>query len=129
MLIVCASAILMLTNPVAGNSASTSVGYESLVEGRDEIAIRELTENSRLAEDDPVRLINLGVAYARQGRREEAREKFEAAMRSADRAVLETAEGKWIESRHLARRALTMLDNNELGPARVIVRQASASRP
>jgi len=38
---------------------------------------------------------------------------FEAAMRGSDRVVLETAEGEWKESRHLARLALQMLDRGE----------------
>ncbi len=108
--------------------ASEPVGYEPLIEGRDSAAIEELQSNTELEEDDLVRLINLGVAYARQGREEEARAMFEAAMRSDDREVLETANGEWKDSRHLARLALQMLDADEFTPApgRVIIRQASA---
>ena len=105
---------------------SEPVGYEPLVEGRDSAAIEELEANTELDAEDPVRLINLGVAYARQGREEEARAMFEAAMHSADREVLETADGEWKDSRHLARLAIQMLDGNELTSSQVIVRQASA---
>lgn len=117
MLMICATAGVMLANATPAN-----VGYVALTQGRDDVAIEELTRNSDLAKDDPVRLINLGVAYARQGRAQEARAMFEAAMRSSDRAVLETAEGEWMESRHLARMALQMLERGEFRGDRIASR-------
>ena len=117
MLLACASAVLAMANPTSAN-----VGHVPLIEGRDEAAIEELMANNDLADNDPVKLINLGIAYARQGRSKEARAMFEAAMRSSDRAVLETAEGQWVESRHLARLALQMLERGELRADRMAAR-------
>lgn len=111
------AAILTLTNASGGQ-----VGYELLIEGRNSAAAQELEANQQLDRDDPVRLINLGIAYAREGREEEARALFQAAMRSPNRAVLETANGEWKDSRHLARLALKMLDSNELRATRMATR-------
>ena len=98
------------------------VGYESLIEGRDAAAVEELRTNTELDAEDPVRLINLGIAYARQGREAEARAMFEAALRSKDRAVLETADGEWKDSRRLAYHAIKMLDRKEFSAERVAAR-------
>lgn len=103
-------------------TADEPVGLDPLVDGRNAAAVEELQANTELEQDDPVRLINLGVAYARQGRTAEARAMFEAAMRSKDRVVLETANGEWKDSRHLARFALKMLDRNEFGADRMASR-------
>jgi len=90
-----------------------NVGYEELV-ARDDYAAREAIENSdQLAEDDPARLINHGIALARTGHYEEARAAFEAAAAARNSVELETAEGKWVDSRRLARKALAMLDKGE----------------
>lgn len=117
---------MMLTNAVAltmlASGAPADVGYLPLVEGRNAEAVEELQSNDQLKTDDPARLINLGVALARQGQEAEARKMFEAAMRQADRLVLETADGQWKDSRHLARLALKMLDSGELGGARMAAR-------
>ncbi len=55
-------------------------------------------------------LINLAIAHARRGDDARARDLFEAAMMHDDRAELETADGKWVDSRALARKGLAMLD-------------------
>ena len=104
------------------NATGEPVGYESLVDGQNSAAVEELQANTELDADDPVRLINLGIAYARQGRKDEARAMFEIAMRSPDRVVLETASGEWKDSRHLARLALKMLDRNEFSSERMASR-------
>ena len=95
------------------SGAPSDIGYEPLLDGNDAIAVEVIEANTELAADDPAKLINLGIAYARQGRTKEARAMFEAAMRGSDRVVLETTEGEWKESRHLARLALQMLDRGE----------------
>lgn len=121
MLLISATALAMMAaGPVP--APDSSVGYEPLVEGRDAAAIAELEANTELAVDDPVRLINLGIAYARQGRTEEARAMFEAAMWTEDRVALETATGEWKDSRHLARFALRMLDSGEFRGERMASR-------
>lgn len=115
-------AVLALMANAPAEIPAESVGYEPLVEGRDAAAVEELNANTELTGDDPVRLINLGIAYARQGRTEEARAMFTAAMTNDDRFVLEVASGEWKDSRHLARLALKMLDGGEFGNARMAAR-------
>ena len=104
-------AILAMTQaqaPVVDN-----FGYEELVEGRDTAAIAAIMDNDRIQNDDPARLINLGIAYARKGDDALARQLFEAARDNRNRVELETAEGEWIDSRRLARQALAMLERGE----------------
>ncbi|MCB2089519.1 MAG: hypothetical protein KDD98_11940 [Sphingomonadaceae bacterium] len=96
-------------------AAVADVGYEELRDGRNVAAIATIELNDALEADDPARLINLGIAYARQGEGERARSLFEAAARSDNRVQLETAGGEWRDSRYLARKALTMLDRGDFG--------------
>ena len=92
------------------------------MEGRNADAVEELQSNAKLKQDDPARLINLGIALARQGREDDARSMFEAAMRQSGRLILETANGDWKDSRHLARLALKMLDSGALTTERMAAR-------
>jgi Flp pilus assembly protein TadD len=85
------------------------VAFDHMVAGRHETAVAIL-EARPAGLKDPALLINLGIAYARQGDSARARTLFEAALRSPDRVELETATGAWVDSRILARQALTMLD-------------------
>ncbi len=100
--------LAMAQAPVAEN-----FGYEELVEGRDAAAIAAIMDNDRIQNDDPARLINLGIAYARKGDDALARQLFETARDNRNRVELETAEGEWIDSRRLARQALAMLERGE----------------
>lgn len=106
-----AAMIAMLTQGPA--HAVGTVGYDELVDGRNHAAIETIESNTAIAEDDPARLLNLGVAKARVGDYEAARAHFQAVIECEERVELETAEGKWVDSRHLARKALTMLDRGE----------------
>lgn len=89
------------------------VAYEELAGGQNNAAIRRIERNDELERDDPARLINLGIAHARRGSDVEARELFTAAARNDRRYQLETAQGEWMDSRDIARRALAMLDRGE----------------
>jgi len=93
------------------------VAYWELVRGENQAAIERIEANGDLARDDPARLINLGIAHAREGRVEEARALFRSAARSEDSARLETATGAWLDSRDLARTALQMLARGEFSTA------------
>lgn len=117
MLLASSAAVLMMAN-----GAPVEIGYEPLIEGRNAEAVEQLQASSEASPEDPVVLINLGVAYARQGRESEARRMFEAAMRGSDRMTLETANGEWKDSRHLARLALTMLARGEFRADRFAAR-------
>ena len=86
------------------------VAYEALAEGRTADAIAQLSDSRAAETDDPATLINLGAAYAREGRTSEARAMFVAAMKSDIRYELELADGRWIDSRKAAKLALERLD-------------------
>lgn len=108
-----AAAVLMMAQaPVA-----TDVAYEDLVAQRNDAAIERIEANERLDRDDPARLINLGIAHAREGREDEARRMFQAVARNDTAVRLELAGGGWIDSRDLARRAIRLLDRGEFAPA------------
>lgn len=114
-------ALLMLTQaPVqvaqqadASTAEPVDVAFEELSDGQNTAAIDRIEQNADLDRDDPARLINLGIAHARKGNDLEAREMFMAAARNQTRYQLETAQGEWMDSRDIARRALAMLDRGE----------------
>ena len=95
-----------------GSAQAADVGYEELTANRNAAAIQRIEANEDLKAGDPARLINLGVAHARQGREKLAREMFERAA-WAERLDLETASGAWIDSRELALRALAALERGD----------------
>ncbi|RVQ68984.1 hypothetical protein EKN06_01850 [Croceicoccus ponticola] len=105
------SAFLALAFALAAGSSGTvdtvDVAYDALTQGRTEAAIAKL--ETRGNSDDPARLINLAAAYTAQGRFAEARATYEQAA-FAERYELETADGKWQDSRVLARQAMAGLD-------------------
>lgn len=113
--------IALLAATLASQPLANEVGYDQLVEGRDDAAITVI--NRQAGTDDPARLINLGVAYARKGDTEQARAMFRAAHSSTERVDLETASGEWVYSRVLARRALAMLDNGEFTRGELLARK------
>ena len=116
------SNVLAMALAAQGPAAESQVAYDLLVDGRNEAAIVQIEQNDALEANDPARLINLGIAYAREGRTADARAMFEAAMRSEERASLETADGEWKDSRHLARKAIRMLDQGKLSSTRIAAR-------
>lgn len=100
---------VMLAAAVAVQPAGSEVGYPQLIAGQEDAAITVITRQQET--DDPARLINLGIAYARMGDQERARAMFRAAHTAEERVDLETASGEWVYSRVLARRGLAMLDS------------------
>lgn len=115
-----ALAMVMQSGPA--QAGSENVAYDSLVEGRNAEAIAQIETGNAIAQDDPAQLINLGVAYARSGNDQAARECFEAAIKSKNRVELETASGDWQDSRVLARQALRMLERDEFRGDRLAAR-------
>ncbi len=114
-LIAAATLMVMGSGPievVASPAPSMDVGYEELVAGNDLAALAAI-ENSDLANDDPAKLINHGIALARLGQEDAARAKFAEAAALRDRYRLETAGGQWVDSRVLARRGLAMVDGQD----------------
>ena len=90
----------------------------ALIEGRNADAIAELEANGAQTTDDPGQLINLGIAYARDGRHNDAEALFVAALLSPEQIELETADGMVTDSRRIARKALRMLDAGAFLPVR-----------
>jgi tetratricopeptide (TPR) repeat protein len=105
------ASLLMAQAPV--EAAPVEVAYNELTSGDTAAAISKIEKDSAEDADHPARLINLGIAYARAGRADDAKAMFNAAVRSEQRYRLETASGDWMDSRDLARRALAMLDKGE----------------
>jgi len=108
-----AIALLAPGTAIAGPTAAKSpaperadVAYEALTQGRTDDALALLQKSKAVRAGDPAALINLGTAYARQGRIHEARSMFTAAMNSQIRYDLELADGSWVDSREAARQAL-----------------------
>lgn len=114
------ASLLMAQAPV--EAAAVEVAYDELASGDTAAAIDKIEKDSVQDGDHPARLINLGIAYARAGRTDDARAMFEAAAESDTRYRLETAGGEWMDSRDLARRALAMLDNGEFASAQLASR-------
>lgn len=90
----------------------------AITAGKSEEAIAALEHARAKHSNDPALLINLGVAYAHRGDDDRARNLFKAAMQSRTEIELETADGA-VNSRRLARKALSMLERGELRMTKV----------
>jgi predicted Zn-dependent protease len=114
-----AVALVAASPAVAANYAETEPGkvdvaYQAIAEGRPAEAISQLKANGELKSDDPAYLINLAAAYARQGERAKAEAALQAAIMSDKRYELELADGTWMDSRRIARKALANLNERTL---------------
>ena len=85
-------------------------------------AIRKIEAADERQADHPARLINLGIAHARLGDEERARELFREAASNTQRYWLETSEGRWADAREIARVALAKLDSGELAATQLASR-------
>lgn len=99
------------TAPELQPDRAADAAYSELAAGRTAEAIARI-EEARANGSSPAQLINLGTAYAQQGQFDRAREAYRAAIAADDTVFLETADGKWVESRTLARIALDRLDGS-----------------
>jgi Tfp pilus assembly protein PilF len=106
----------------AANEAAVEVAYPEMRAGRSAAAINKIEHADARDANHPARLINLGIAYARVGQTDKAREAFEQAATSEDRYRLETASGEWLDSRDLAREALAMLERGDFSTPRFAAR-------
>lgn len=111
------ASLLMAQAPA--EATAVEVAYDELSAGDTAAAIDKIEKSEAPDADHPARSINLGIAYARAGRTDEARAMFEAAAQSDTRYRLETASGEWMDSRDLARRALAMLDRGEFASTQI----------
>lgn len=119
-LLIAASAALLVTAP-AQEIGRVDAAYDEVSTMRDAHAIERITPDAGAA-DHPAQLINLGVAYARQGETSKAREMLRRAARNDQMLTLETASGQWVDSRVLARRAILALDSGRLGAVHTAAR-------
>jgi len=81
------------------------VAYQELAQGQSQDAVAKLEEKLRSDRNDPAALINLGTAYARLGRADQALRMYNAAVASDQRYELELGDGRWMDSRDAAMRA------------------------
>lgn len=109
-----ASTLLLTQSVPAAISADAyeerEAAFEQLTSGENESAIAQLEAALEETPADPALLINLGTAYSREGRFDEAREAFRGAMEAKDRYRVQLADGSWEDSRRVARLALDSLD-------------------
>ena len=111
---VAAQSIVVVTapeadSPEADTEAMLPVAYAELRAGDNQAAVARLTSETGLDARDPSRLINLGTAYARLGRTDDAVAAYHAAIASPIRYDLELASGRYVDSRWAARSALANL--------------------
>lgn len=85
-----------------------SLGYDALVKANYDAAEQQILLDSRIAKNDPARLINLGQIYWKTGRIDLAIRVLEAAMRSDD-VELVLANGEIMSSRDAARKTLATI--------------------
>ncbi|MXP29928.1 hypothetical protein GRI58_14035 [Porphyrobacter algicida] len=76
----------------------------------------QLSEELVVRAGDPAQQINRGIALARLGDMNAARELFIAARDNREWIDLQIPSGHWVDSRSLARRALVMLKHGDFGP-------------
>lgn len=114
------SGLILATQPAPPSAVPAAdvqvrdVAYEDMSAGRSEQAIAALEAQLESNPDDPATLINLGTAYFRANRLEDAREAFREAAASEERYRVELADGSWEDSRKIARMALDSLDRTAL---------------
>lgn len=107
----------LLAAAILSTGASANTGedrvdaaYEQLSQGRTAEAITKLNNSNAVKDQDPSALINLGTAYARVGRTDDARAMFVAARNSDAPYYVELADGSWVDSRKAAKMALLNLE-------------------
>ena len=82
-----------------------SLGVAAIARG-DWQAAEASIQNSRMAENEPARLINLGTVYMETGRPGMALSAWRLALASPNHEMVATADGRWLSTRELAERAL-----------------------
>jgi hypothetical protein len=103
-----AQSIIVVTSPQA-DSEVLPVAYAELKAGDNRGAVTKLTGETGIDARDPSRLINLGTAYARLGRTDDAAAAYNAAVDSPIRYDVELSDGRYVDSRWAARTALANL--------------------
>ena len=112
--LVAAALLLAQTAPSAAPADGAEATYEQLAAGENEGAIERLEAALEQTPGDPAQLINLGTAYAREGRMDDARDAIRDAIAAQDRYRVQLPDGSWEDSRKVARLALDSLDRTAL---------------
>ncbi len=107
--VILAQAPIVAATHQAAEPAQIDVAYTELLAGMPAEAEARIEANHSLDAQDPARLINLGAAYAAQGKSVEAEAMFKAAILSNRQYELELGDGRWVGSRKAARMALADL--------------------
>jgi Tfp pilus assembly protein PilF len=89
--------------------ARGSLGYDALRANDLRTAELQIESAQGIAADDPARLINLGYIHMRTGRIQSAQRLFETVRDHRRDVMLELANGEVVNSRDVARRALTRM--------------------
>jgi hypothetical protein len=111
-----AAAALIVASPAAaaqlGSYNDPAPGYSSLMHSDFSTAEREI-RGSKVDASDPARAINLGIALAKTGRRDEAALQFRSVLAQDDVEMI-LADGETVMSHQVAQRALASLQNGVL---------------
>lgn len=102
------AATILVTAPTTPDYRAEAA-YEDMVAGRNREAIERIEASADVADGHPASLINLAIAYAREGEDERARRALKQAARLDRQMDLETAAGEWVDSRKLAQHAMAEL--------------------
>jgi len=111
--VILAQAPIVAATHQPAEPAEVDVAYSELAAGMPAAAEARIEANRSLDARDPARLINLGAAYAAQGRTAQAEAMFKAAILSDRQYELELADGRWMDSRAAARMALAELKRSD----------------
>jgi hypothetical protein len=109
------AAALLVSGPANAQISSKddpAPGYSSLMHSDFTTAEREI-RGGRFATSDPASAINLGIALAKTGRREEAAQLFRSVLAQGDVEMV-VADGETLMSHQIAERALQSLQNGVL---------------
>ncbi len=98
--------------PAAAQLSDPAPGYSSLMRSDFATAEREIRA-SNLDSSDPARSINLGIALAKTGHRDEAAKMFHSVLMQDDVEMV-VADGQTVMSHEIATRALDSLRNGVL---------------
>jgi Flp pilus assembly protein TadD len=110
------TAALLIATPAGADQFSQvndpAPGAASLLNSDYANAEREIRA-ANVSKYDPARSINLGIALAKQGRRDDAAKQFNRVLMEQDVEMV-VADGQTVMSHEVAQRALTALENGVL---------------
>jgi len=110
------TAALLIATPATAEQFSQvndpAPGAASLLNSDYASAEREIRA-ANVSKYDPARSINLGIALAKQGRRDDAAKQFNRVLLEQDVEMV-VADGQTVMSHEVAQRALTALENGVL---------------